>query len=88
MGYKNLLIKKEEGIGWIIINRPDKLNALNAETIKELYEAFLSLQESSDVRVVIFTGEARRLLLLGPISANWQNSILTGLKTMPWKVKR
>lgn len=28
MAYKNLITKKEEGLGWIIINRPDRLNAL------------------------------------------------------------
>jgi enoyl-CoA hydratase len=65
VGYKNLLIKKEEGIGWIIINRPDKLNALNAETVKELYEAFLSLQESSDVRIVILTGAGDKAFIAG-----------------------
>lgn len=65
MGYKNLLVEKKEGIGWIIINRPDKLNALNAETIKELYEAFLSLQESSDVRVVILMGAGEKAFIAG-----------------------
>ncbi len=65
MGYKNLLIKKEEEIGWISINRPDKLNALNSEIIKELYEAFLSLQESSDVRVVILTGAGEKAFIAG-----------------------
>lgn len=65
MGYKNLVIKKEEGIGWVIINRPDKLNALNAETIKELYEAFLSVQESADVRAVILTGAGEKAFIAG-----------------------
>ncbi len=44
MAFKNLLTKVESNLGWIIINRPDKLNALNGETIKELQEAFLSFQ--------------------------------------------
>lgn len=65
MGYKNLLIQKKDGIGQIIINRPDKLNALNAETVKELYEAFLSLQESPDVRVIIFTGSGEKAFIAG-----------------------
>ncbi|MBN1223641.1 MAG: enoyl-CoA hydratase/isomerase family protein [Candidatus Aminicenantes bacterium] len=65
MAYKNLLIKKESGIGWIVINRPDKLNALNAETIKELYEAFLSLQESPEVLVVILTGSGDKAFIAG-----------------------
>lgn len=65
MGYKNILIKKEDRIGWIIINRPDKLNALNTDTIKELYEAFLSLQESPEVGVVILTGSGEKAFIAG-----------------------
>jgi len=65
VSYRNLLIEKEKGIGWIIINRPDKLNALNAETVKELYEAFLSLQESSGVRAVILTGAGDKAFIAG-----------------------
>ena len=65
MGYKNLLTQKQDGVGWIIINRPDKLNALNSKTIKELYEAFLSLQESPDVRVIILTGSGEKAFIAG-----------------------
>ena len=65
MSYRNLLIEKEKGLGWIIINRPDKLNVLNAETVKELYEAFFSLQESSGVRVVILTGAGDKAFIAG-----------------------
>jgi len=65
MGYKNLLIQKQDGVGRIIINRPDRLNALNMETIKELYEAFLSLQESPDVQMVILTGSGEKAFIAG-----------------------
>lgn len=65
MTYKNVITKKEEGLGWIIINRPDKLNALNAETIKELHEAFLSFEGDSEVRVVILTGTGEKAFVAG-----------------------
>ncbi len=65
MGYENLLIKKEEGLGWIILNRPDKLNALNMATIRELYSAFLSLQEDAEVKAVIFTGSGEKAFIAG-----------------------
>ena len=56
MEYENLLIKKGEGIGWIIINRPDKLNALNSSTVRELHRAFLSLKEDAEVKAIILSG--------------------------------
>ncbi len=65
MGYQNLVTKKEEGIGWVIVNRPDKLNALNAQTIKELYSAFMSFHEDPEVKVVIFTGAGDKAFIAG-----------------------
>lgn len=65
MDYKNLVVKKEEGIGWIIVNRPDKLNALNAQTVKELYSAFMSFHEDAEVKVVIFTGIGDKAFIAG-----------------------
>ena len=40
MNFDNIIVKTENGIGEIIINRPAKLNALNAATIQELHDGF------------------------------------------------
>jgi len=63
--YANLLVKKEPPLGYIIINRPEKLNALNAETIKDLYSAFLSFREVAEIRVVILTGSGEKAFVAG-----------------------
>lgn len=63
--YKNLKIEKEENMGWIIINRPDKLNALNQETVNELHQAFLSFQQDSEVKVVLLTGSGEKAFVAG-----------------------
>lgn len=65
MGYENLLTNKEDLLGWIYINRPDKLNALNAQTVKELGEAFESFREDKDVRAVILTGTGEKAFIAG-----------------------
>jgi methylglutaconyl-CoA hydratase len=39
--------------GTIILNRPDKKNALNANVVMELKDAFSQLQQSKDVKVII-----------------------------------
>jgi 1,4-dihydroxy-2-naphthoyl-CoA synthase len=41
MSYQNLITNVENGISWIIINRLDKLDALNIQTVNEMYKTFL-----------------------------------------------
>jgi len=65
MAYRNLITKKDEGLGWIIINRPEKLNALNAETVRELYDAFQSFERDSEVKAVILTGSGEKAFVAG-----------------------
>ncbi|MGB8952062.1 MAG: enoyl-CoA hydratase-related protein [Candidatus Aminicenantales bacterium] len=65
MGYKNLMTRKADGIGWISINRPDKLNALNVETIEEIQAAFLEFQDDKDIKVVILTGSGEKAFVAG-----------------------
>jgi enoyl-CoA hydratase len=63
--YMNVQLRKDAPLGWIIINRPDKLNALNAETIRELYSAFMSLRDDPEVRSVILTGSGDKAFVAG-----------------------
>jgi enoyl-CoA hydratase len=63
--YANLQVNKEPPIGFIMINRPDKLNALNAETIKDLYSAFLSFREDAEVKAVILSGSGEKAFVAG-----------------------
>ena len=65
MTYKNLLTKKSDGIGWITINRPDKLNAMNLETIGELKAAFGEFEADAEVRAVILTGSGEKAFVAG-----------------------
>ncbi len=65
MTYKNLLTKKSDGIGWITINRPDKLNAMNVETIEELKAAFREFETDAEVRAVILTGSGEKAFVAG-----------------------
>jgi Enoyl-CoA hydratase/carnithine racemase len=51
MNYKNILSETQNGITTITINRPDKLNALNRVTIKELHQAFKAADENKKVKV-------------------------------------
>ena len=56
MAYETILVKIEEGIATITLNRPEVLNALNSQVFTELGEAAKELSADESVRVVIITG--------------------------------
>jgi enoyl-CoA hydratase len=57
--YSNLTLSVEERIAVLTIKRPDKLNALNETTIRELGVAIDELRTRTDVAGVILTGAGR-----------------------------
>jgi enoyl-CoA hydratase len=65
MSYNNILVEENNGITTITINRPNKLNALNKETIEELHEAFKDEEEDDDTKVVILTGSGQKAFVAG-----------------------
>ena len=65
MKRKNILFKVENGIGLIKINRPDKLNALNNETIEELHQQFEEIDHNNNVKVIIIIGEGDKAFVAG-----------------------
>lgn len=65
MNYQNIITGNENGILTITINRPDKLNALNAQTISELGHAIADAQTDATVRVVILTGAGEKAFVAG-----------------------
>ena len=65
MNYKNILTETHDGITTITINRPEKLNALNRQTIKELHHAFKAADENKKVKVVIITGSGEKAFVAG-----------------------
>jgi len=65
MNYQNILTSNENGVFTITINRPEKLNALNAATIAELGQAIDYAQTDAVVRVVILTGAGEKAFVAG-----------------------
>lgn len=65
MGYKNLVIEREDQIETIIVNRPQVLNALNSELLDELEEEIDILSGIKDIKVVIVTGAGRKAFIAG-----------------------
>jgi trans-feruloyl-CoA hydratase/vanillin synthase len=61
--FKNVLIEKEKGAGkgitWLILNRPEKRNAMSPELHFEMSEALDILAEDDDTQILILTGAGK-----------------------------
>ncbi len=65
MSYQNILSSTSNRITTITINRPNKLNALNRDTIQELHDAFDDANKSSGTKVIIITGSGEKAFVAG-----------------------
>lgn len=68
MTYKNIVLEKKDGIGYIKINRPKVMNALDFETIKEITDAVIDLEIDNKIKVAILTGEGKAFIAGADIS--------------------
>jgi len=65
MDYRNLLLNVNQNIGLITVNRPDKLNALNHDTLVELKNVLERLRSDENIFVVIITGSGEKAFIAG-----------------------
>ena len=65
MEFNNILIRIENKISYITINRPKQLNALNSETIKELHNAITYSENNKEVRCILITGSGDKAFVAG-----------------------
>src|SRR5271166_1513561 len=59
MQFDTLLFERREGIAYVALNRPDRLNALNLALITDLRAAAAHIAADADIRAVILTGSGR-----------------------------
>ncbi len=65
MSYKNIIVEINPPIATILINRPEKLNALNVETVTELADVFRKLSANDSVGGVLLTGSGEKAFVAG-----------------------
>ncbi len=65
MTYNNILINIHEHILTITVNRPDKLNALNAQTIQEIGDAVKRGEDNKEIAGIIITGSGTKAFIAG-----------------------
>ncbi len=65
MAYTTVLVDVRDGVGTITINRPDKLNALNATAKTELRAAVSTLRDDPAVGAIVITGAGEKSFVAG-----------------------
>ena len=70
--YNTVILEEKQNILRIILNRPDEMNALNAEMYAELYRVLDMVESSPECRVLIFTGSDKAFCAGGDISELYQ----------------
>ncbi len=65
MNYQTILFTLENGICIITINRPEKLNALNAAVLSDLDNALNEIQSNPEIKTVIITGAGPKAFVAG-----------------------
>ncbi|MBI4517191.1 MAG: enoyl-CoA hydratase/isomerase family protein [Deltaproteobacteria bacterium] len=59
MAYETIIVEKRGRVGWLIFNRPQALNAMNAKLMDETAQAWIELDSDPAVRVIVNSGTGR-----------------------------
>jgi enoyl-CoA hydratase/carnithine racemase len=74
--FRNILYAKGNWRATITVNRPEVLNCLNLETLRELGDAFEDAAWDDDVAVLIVTGAGERAFCTGADMKEWKEDFL------------
>ncbi len=73
MALENITTEIKNDVLVITINRPDKLNALNKQTIEELHETLVEAENQNDIRAIILTGAGQKAFVAGADISEFAN---------------
>src|SRR5712691_6814736 len=65
MAFDNVLLERDGAVAIVTVNRPNVLNALNAQTLDELRRVMLDLEHDDSARAVILTGAGDKAFVAG-----------------------
>lgn len=65
MGYEHILVEREEGVGILTLNRPDKLNAMNRLLSQELRDAVKEMDGDDAIGCIVVTGAGDKAFSAG-----------------------
>jgi 2-ketocyclohexanecarboxyl-CoA hydrolase len=65
MQFEDLIYEIRNGVAWIIINRPEKMNAFRGKTCDELIKALYKAGYDKDVGAIVLAGAGDRAFCTG-----------------------
>jgi len=65
MNFETIITDTRSGVGYLIFNRPNKLNAINEKCLDESYQAIKEFDNSKEVRVIVIKGSGERAFSAG-----------------------
>lgn len=65
--YETIRLEKQGRVGHVVLNRPNSMNAMNGQMMKELADCFESLHNDNTIHVVKIYGEGRAFSAGGDI---------------------
>ncbi|MGW0736405.1 enoyl-CoA hydratase/isomerase family protein [Streptomyces sp. NPDC002851] len=63
--YETILLDRADGVAWVTLNRPEKLNATTERMHYELLDAFARVADDGKTKVLVFTGAGDRAFCIG-----------------------
>ena len=65
MEFQTILFEVRDQIAFVTFNRPESMNAMNRQMMKELVEACRQVEEDAGIRIAIFTGAGEKAFSAG-----------------------
>ena len=68
MAYRYVLVEKQKQVGYLILNRPEKLNALHSAFVEDIVAGLQELDTDEDLRVIVIKANGRMFSVGGDLS--------------------
>ena len=78
LNYDNVKYEKKNNVAFITISRPDALNALNRNVLKDIKSVFEDMENDDEVKAVVLTGDGRAFVAGADIAQMKDQSTLEG----------
>ncbi len=65
MEYECILTEVEDGVGIVTLNRPEVLNAMNRQLVREMHHAMHGFEADDSVGCIVFTGAGEKAFSAG-----------------------
>lgn len=85
MSDSHVLLSVQDAVATIMLNRPDKLNAISMAMLDQIEGAVAKLEQDRAVRVVLITGAGERAFSVGADIKEWESIIADDPLAM-WRV--